>query len=184
MLAPALERIRRAGLISAGMLETTRLATAVATTAGCHRSHDGTVANFKVWALETAGAGGAAGYGSHLHRDVDALRILEETERAVDHCERGKNPLALDAGLYDVVFEPAATAELLEWLSLIAFGAAEVEQGGSPMRLGQGITGEAITITEDPLDASDLGFGAPFDREGTPRRTVVTASGANKALSK
>ena len=177
MLAPALARIAKAGLVSAGMLETTRQASAVATTAGCHRSHDGTVANFKVWALETAGGGGAAGYGSHLHRDVGALRILEETERAVDHCERGKNPLALDAGLYDVVFEPAAAAELLEWLSLIAFGAGEVEQGGSPMRLGESITGENITITEDPLDASDLGFCAPFDREGTPRRTVGLIEG-------
>jgi predicted Zn-dependent protease len=34
------------------------------------------------------------------------------------------------------------------------------------------ITGEPVDIAEDPLDASDLGFGTPFDREGTPRQRV------------
>src|SRR5205807_2529081 len=81
-LAPAMEAIRAAGLVSAGALETSSYALAVATTRGCARRHEGTVASFKVWALETPGAGGAAGYGGHMHRDVSALRIAEETERA------------------------------------------------------------------------------------------------------
>ncbi|MDP9151565.1 MAG: metallopeptidase TldD-related protein [Myxococcota bacterium] len=174
-LAPVLLAVERAGLVSAGMLETTRTSTAVATTRGCALSHDASVASFRVWALETAGAGGAAGYGGHLHRDVGALRIGEETERAIRICQMSRDPVSLDEGAYDVVLEPEAVTELLEWLSAVAFGAPEVEQGSSPVagRLQTRITGESVGIVEDPLDASDLGFGTPFDREGTPRQRVT-----------
>jgi predicted Zn-dependent protease len=173
-LAPVLEAIRDAGLVSAGMLETTHAAHAVATTHGCARTHDASIASFRVWALETAGAGGAAGYGGQVHRDVSALRLDEETERAIRICRMSRDPVSLDAGTYDVVMEPEAVTELLEWLAMIAFAAPEVEQGSSPLagRLGERITGEGVDIVEDPLDASDLGFGAPFDREGTRRRRV------------
>jgi predicted Zn-dependent protease len=173
-LAPVLQAVRAAGFVSAGMLETTSVAHALATTRGCARSHDATIAAFRVWALETAGAGGAAGYGGHVHRDVRELRIAEETERAVRICGRSRDPVSLDAGNYDVVLEPEAVVELMEWLAMIAFAAPEVEQGTSPIagRLGQRITGEGIDVTEDPLDPSELGFGVPFDREGTPRRRV------------
>jgi PmbA protein len=174
-LRPAMDAVRSAGLVSAGALETAVHSLAVATTHGCARRHDATVASFKIWALETPGAGGAAGYGGHMHRDVGALAIADETARAVDIAERSKRPSALDEGTYDVVFEPAALSELLEWLATIAFGAAEVENGTSPLaaRMGEVITGTDVSLTEDPNDPSPLGFGAPFDREGTARRRVA-----------
>jgi len=178
MLAPVLSRIRAAGLVAAGMLESQLVSTAVATTNGCARSHDETIATFKGWALETPGAGGAAGYGGHMHRSIAALDASGETERAIRMCALGKNPTELDEGRYDVVLEPAAMAELLEWLSSIAFGAPEVEQGGSPMRLGERITGERVTIREDStLDDPAFGFGTPFDREGTMRRSIALIEG-------
>jgi predicted Zn-dependent protease len=51
-------------------------------------------------------------------------------------------------------------------------------------RIGERITGEAITIEEDPLDPSDLGLAAPFDREGTWRRkvTIVERGDAREVL--
>jgi PmbA protein len=173
-LAPLLASIRAAGLVSAGYLETSTASVAVATTRGCARAHDSTMATYKVWALETPGAGGAAGYGGHLHKDVGALRLAEETDRAIRIAKMSRNPASLDAGVYDVVMEPPAVSELLEWLATITFGAPEVEQGTSALagRIGDLITGEHVDIVEDPLDPSDLGFGAPFDREGTWRRKV------------
>jgi predicted Zn-dependent protease len=173
-LASAMNAIRAAGLVSAGALETSVYSTAVATTRGCARSHDATVALFKTWALETPGAGGAAGYGGQLHRDVRVLDLAAETERAIRIAKASRDPIAIDAGSYDVVMEPAAVSELFEWLATIAFSASDVEQGTSPVagRAGERITGESITITEDAVDPSDLGFGAPFDREGTARRRV------------
>jgi predicted Zn-dependent protease len=183
LLRPVLERIGAAGLVAAGLLETIVDDVAVATTAGCARAHRATSANFKVWATETAGATGASGVAGHLARDVGALRIEAETERAIERCLRGRSASALDQGDYDVVFEPGAVAELLEWLSAIGFGAPELEQGTSPMRLGERVTGEAITITEDPLATDATGFAVPFDREGTPRQRIpLVERGIAKAV--
>jgi PmbA protein len=182
---PVLHAVRSAGLVSAGMLETTRASHAVATTRGCLRSHDATLAAFRVWALETPGAGGAAGYGGAVHRDVRALQLEEETARAVRVCKASRAPASLDEGEYDVVFEPEAVAELLEWLSTIAVGAPEVEQGTSALagHLGERITGEAVSLVEDPLDVSELGFGVPFDREGTWRQRVpIVERGMARAI--
>src|ERR1700733_11193 len=75
-LLPVMRAIGRAGLVSAGTLETRITTLAVTTTRGLSRSHASTLANFKVWALETPGAGGAAGYGGHTHRDVNALDLM------------------------------------------------------------------------------------------------------------
>jgi PmbA protein len=175
LLMPALDAIRSAGLVSAGLLETSTSALAVATTAGCARSHDSTAATFKVWALETPGAGGAAGYGGQLSLDVDALDLRAEAERAIRIATMSRDPIMLDAGTYDVVMEPEAISELFEWLATTTFTAPEVEQGTSAVagRAGARVTGEAITITEDPLQSGALGFAAPFDREGTSRRRVA-----------
>ena len=176
MLAPVLDRVRAAGFVAAGMLESRRSSVAVATTEGCARSHDGTTASFKVWALETPGAGGAAGYGGAMHPSLGALPLERETERAVRMCALGRNPVELDAGRYDVVVEPAAIAELVEWLAAISFGAPEVEQGTSPLsgRLGERITGERVTLREDAISNDPaFAFGVPFDREGTLRRPLA-----------
>jgi len=185
-LAPVLDAIRDAGLVSAGMLETTSVSQAMATTGGCARSHDSTLASFRVWALATPGAGGAAGYGGQVHGDIAALRLAEETERAIRVCRMSREPTSLEAGSYDVVMEPEAVTELLEWLAAIAFAAPEVEQGTSPMagRLGERITGDGVDLVEDPLcDDPALGFGAPFDREGTwKRRIPLVEKGVARAI--
>jgi predicted Zn-dependent protease len=47
-LMPLLASIRAAGLVSAGYLETSTASIAVATTRGCARAHDGTMASYKV----------------------------------------------------------------------------------------------------------------------------------------
>jgi predicted Zn-dependent protease len=174
LLAPALQKIAARKLVSAGVLETSSGATVVATTGGCERAHDDSVASFRIWALETPGAGGAAGFGSSMHRDITKLEIATETEHAISRCELGKNPREQEAGTYDVVFEPAAVCELMEWLGMIAFAASEVEQGSSALagRIGEKLTGEHVTIAENPVDQGDLGFGAPFDCEGTLRRKI------------
>jgi predicted Zn-dependent protease len=169
-LAPVLSAIRDAGLVSAGMLETTAVSHAMATTGGCARSYDATLASFRVWALATPGAGGPAGYGGQVHADVGALRLAEETERAIRVCRMSKEPASLEAGSYDVVMEPEAVTELLEWLAAI--------------RLGERITGEGVDLVEDPLsDDPALGFGAPFDREGTwKRRVPLVENGVARAI--
>jgi predicted Zn-dependent protease len=157
------------------MLETGAHAVAIATTRGCARAHDGTQASLRVWALEDAAGRGASGHGAHLVRDVRDLAVDRAVEEAVRFARQGKDPKTADAGTWDVVMEPPAVAELLEWLSAITFAAPEIEQGTSAFAAGLGarVTGEDVTIVEHPLDSSELGFGDPFDREGTPREEVT-----------
>jgi len=173
LLAPVFDRIRKAGLLATGALDTTTRVEAVATTHGLVRSHRSTLATFKVWALESAGAKGASGHGMCAHVDVSRLDLAAETEIAVADALRSKNPGALPAGRYDTVLGPLAFAELIEWLSMIGLGARELEQGLSPLsgRMGERITSDAFSVTEDPT--SDLALASPFDREGVARRHQV-----------
>jgi predicted Zn-dependent protease len=81
-------------------------------------------------------------------------------------------------GEYDVVLEPHAVAELLEWLALTAFGARSLEDGSSALagRTGERITGD-LTVYDDALGGEDGCPTAPFDAEGTPRRRVTFIDG-------
>ena len=137
-----------------------------------HALTRGTSATFKIWALDNAGAGGAAGHGHDAAVDVAQLDLRRETERAIEDCLRGRAPIALPAGEYDTVLEAPAVAELIEWLGMIGFGAREFQQGGSPLsgRLGERISGAALGVGEDP--AAEQGFAAPFDRDGVTRERV------------
>lgn len=171
-LQPVLAEVEKAGLVATGVLDTTQSVLAVATSHGLTRSHASTLATFKVWALESGGAGGAAGHGISADIDVDRLEIESETARAIRDALASRSPIALEPGRYDVVLEPAAVAELIEWLGFIAFGARELSQGSSPLagRIGERISGPALDVTEDPL--GPLSFADPFDREGVARRRV------------
>jgi predicted Zn-dependent protease len=181
----ALERIRSAGMLSAGMLETTTHEIAVASSRGAARSHRGTSAGFRVWALDDAAGRGASGHAARLARDVRDLDVDEATSEALAVAKRSKDRGKVEAGHWDVVMEAPAVAELLEWLGIIAFSAADFEQGKSPLsgRIGERITGERVTIIENPLDEGPLGFADPFDREGTTRRRIdLVARGVAKSV--
>lgn len=171
----AITRIRDAGLVAAGIVETSAWSVAVATTNGCERAHDGTSAELRVWALEDPLGRGSSGHGSHLTRDVSRLEVERETEDAIRIAVDGRNAGGVDAGTYDVVMEPPAVAELLEWLSMIGLGAPEVETGTSFLagRIGERVTGEQVTLVEDPCSTDDGVLAEPFDREGTARRSVI-----------
>jgi PmbA protein len=170
----ALDRIAGAGMLSAGMLETSTHDVVIASTHGVARTHRGTTAGFRVWALDDAAGRGASGHAARLSRDVRELDVDEAAEEALAIAKRGKDRGKVDAGSWDVVMEAPAIAELLEWLGMIAFSAADFEQGKSPLsgRIGERITGERVTIVENPLDEGPFGFADPFDREGTTRRRV------------
>ena len=158
---------------------------ALATTRGCARSHDATVASLQRLGARDAGRGRRRGVRrQRAPRRARAARSRRRPSAPSASAATRAIPASLDAGTYDVVLEPEAVAELLEWLATIAFGAPEVEQGTSPLagRLGERITGEGIDLVEDPLDSDPtLGFGVPFDREGTWRRRVPARRGRRRA---
>lgn len=171
-LGPLFERAAAAGLTMSGTLETTRFEAAVATSAGQGVHGRGAFATTRLFALSPDGS---SGYAGAMDRDFDALPLPALAERAIDRCVRSRAPRALGPGTYDVVIEPAAVAELLEWMNVTGFGAHEVENGSSFLagREGERITGEAITIVDDAPAAARAGLAVAFDREGTPSRRVT-----------
>jgi len=175
LAARIIDRVASEGLIAAGFLETSCHSVAIATTSGARRAHDGAVAELRIWALDDPGGQGASGHGSHLCRDVSRLEVDREVEAAIRTAIDSRDPGHVDAGPWDVVMEPAAIAELLEWLGMVGAGAPEVEQGTSFLagRVGERVTGAGVSVVEDPLGDDEGIVADPFDREGTPRRAVA-----------
>lgn len=174
-VGPVVDAIRGHGLIAAATVQTIHKSAAVVTTHGLSRGHRAAVAAARVWALETAGKGGAAGFDSALGRTLRDLDMARVAERAIRDARDAKTTRSLPAGTYDVVLEPEAVASVLEWLGYIAFGAPEVEEGSSFLagRIGEKVTGEGVTLIDDPLSDHPALACASFDREGIARRKVT-----------
>ena len=165
------------GLVSAGMLETTRASLA--------RGHDARLRArarrrrsraSSVWALETPGRGRRGGLRrAHAPRRRRARDSRRRPSARSAICKLSREPASLDAGTYDVVLEPEAVGELLEWLGdhrvRRARGRAGDEPAGRPARRAHHRRGDHAR-RRTRYDPGELGFGAPFDREGTWRRRV------------
>lgn len=176
-IAPAFAACARAGMTAAGSCSTGVTTVAVATSAGARRLYRGTRARFDLIASDGAASGRRSRDGrawSAVRADHDAL-----VDDAVARAARSRAPSPLAPGAYDVVLEPHAVAELLEWLALTSLGARAVEDGSSALagRIGEALTGGALTIYDDALGGEDGCPTAPFDAEGTPRRRVVCLDG-------
>ena len=101
--------------------------------------------------------------------DLGALgrEAIEKARLRVDSAEE------IEPGPYDVILEPPAIAEVLDWLNMIAFSGQSYEDGSSFLveNLGRKVLSEQLTLTDDSIDGGFLPF--PFDLEGLPRRRVT-----------
>ena len=157
-------------LKASGAFRTSIVSVAVANTSGTRQYYDATDAFLSVFANDADGVSGSMeGYAVSFD-DVDAEAMARV---AVDKCKAAANPIAVDPGPIDVILEPRASAEILEWLNFTAFGAKQIQEGQSFMtgRIDEKVMGEAITIYDDGGDTS--GIPIPFDFEGVPKKRVV-----------
>jgi PmbA protein len=78
----------------------------------------------------------------------------------------------IDPGVYGVVLEPYAFADVLDYFSHDSFGALGLLDKRSYLtdRLGEKVFDEKISIADDALDPR--GLPKAFDFEGTPKRRV------------
>ncbi len=111
---------------------------------------------------------GWADYASSKVSDINAEAVADE---AVGKAVRSRNPQRMEPGDYDVILEEYAVADMLDYLNFIGIGAQALQEGRSFMKLGEKITGDNITITDDALDPA--GFPFPFDFEGYPRQKLT-----------
>jgi len=123
----------------------------------------------------------SSGYASAVSRRISDIDFKTLAKTAVDKCKLSQNPQALEPGEYEVILEPAAVAEVMEWLNYTGFGSKSFQQGTSFLasRIGRKITSEKITIYDNALDPKAIAF--PFDFEGVPKKRVMLI---NKGVAK
>jgi PmbA protein len=158
------------GVAVSGAYRASQVSIAVANTSGTEQHYDATDVYLSVFATDDDGiSGSAADYAVDVG-DIDAEALARV---AVEKCKAAASPVAIDAGNYDVILEPRATGEIMEWLNFTAFGAKQVQEGMSFManRIGEKVMGDLVTIVDDGTDPT--GVPIPFDFEGVPKRRVT-----------
>lgn len=115
----------------------------------------------------------SSGYAAGTSRRVNDLKIDMLAKRAVKKCELSQNPQQTEPGEYEVILEPAAVAEMMEWINYVSLGSKSFDQGTSFLagRIGKKLTSDMITLYDDALDTKSMAF--PFDLEGVPKKKVV-----------
>lgn len=162
------EEADRQGLEASGALSTQLDELSVLNSLGVELSHSAT------WSVLTAvvSSKDSSGYAACCSADLGEIRAKEVAREAVEKCLKGRNPVEIETGRYDVLLEEYAVEEILDWLSYIGFGAVRYQDGRSFMsgRIGEGIMGEKVSIYDDGLDVT--AHPLPFDFEGVPKEKV------------
>jgi predicted Zn-dependent protease len=166
------DRGRARGVQFAGAFGTAASSVACGNTHGVRRYCIMTASEGTVIAIK----GAESGYATAISRGlVDIVALGDEATLkatlAEEHIED------IEPGAFDVILEPPATAEVMEWLNMIAFTGQSFDDGSSFFvgNLGKRTMGENCTITDDALDESFMPF--PFDVEGLPKRIVRIIDG-------
>jgi PmbA protein len=167
-LGLAIDAAQSQGAILAGIIGRRGGVRAVVNTQGLVRAGRGTSA----YARFIANCGEGSGHGGALVGSEALLDLPALAAKAAGVARAAKNPISLPAGRYDVVLEPEAVIELLEWFSGIAFGARAWEEGRSFLsgRKGEKITGPYVNMYDPGPDA--LTLPVSFDNEGVARKRV------------
>ena len=170
----------------AGYLEANAGARAIVNSSGLFAYHRSTEASLSTTVRTPDGTG--SGWASAGARNWGAIDPAALGVRAAQKAVASRNPTAIEPGMYTVVLEPQAVADLVPQLGG-AFNARSADEGRSPFskkgggtRLGEKIADERVTIYSDPTDADLL--AAPFDGEGLPvQRRVWIEKGVLKNLT-
>jgi PmbA protein len=123
-------------------------------------------------ALVVAADEHGSGYAEHTAWSAGGIDPSAVAREAAEKAQRTRGAGEIDPGVYRVVLEPYAFADLLDYFSHDSFGALGLLDKRSYFtdRLGQKAFDEKISITDDALDPR--GLPKAFDFEGTPKRSV------------
>jgi len=167
----AVDSCKKEGLSAAGLFKTGSKVSAVVNSLGTVAYFAETVAEFSLTASDDAAS--ASGAAVAYNRDANKLDLFQLVETAVRKAVLSRNPQPHPAGEYNVILEPAAVGQLLLFMGFLGFSGKSFAGGRGFMagKIGEKITGEQITIIEDPF-AEEMA-GMPFDYEGVPKKRVV-----------
>ena len=107
---------------------------------------------------------------AHKLADLDPGQLRRDLAFMVEHYQND-TPQQLPIGNYDIVFGPAATAEMVSFMNWIGFNGGLMKRGFSFMKeenVGQKVFSERITLSDDPEQLATF----PFKRDfmGIPRK--------------
>jgi PmbA protein len=108
-----------------------------------------------------------------LAHDVSSIDFQRVAAKALERCALNRNQQEMPPGQYDVILEPACLAEVMEWLSFVAFGSNSFIEGRSFLagKLGERSMGENVTIYDSVREPEAQGL--PFDLQGFPKQKVT-----------
>ena len=159
-------------LFVAGFLEANAGAVAIATSKGLFAYHRSTDVNLGT-TVRTPDATGS-GWASSGARDWGLVDPASLGAVAARKAVASRAPQAIEPGMYTVVLEPQAVADMLPQL-MGSFNARNTDEGrgtfskrGGGTRVGEKIADERVTLLSNPTDPELL--TTPFDGEGLPTR--------------
>ncbi len=140
-----------------------------ANSAGLSRSFERTRAGFSL----TVQGKDSSGWSEAMGPRVSDMNLDALTARAIQKCQASASPGEIEPGAYEVILEPAAVFDLMEFLYWGGFTGRAYEEGDtwSAGLLGKKIFGENVSIRDDYSDARNP--GAPWDEEGVPREKLL-----------
>ncbi len=173
------QRARKRGLVASGAYNSEVFEIGVANSLGLFAYTLGTEFSFNTVIMSDTGSGYAAGISWQLENfDLEALG-----EEAMDKALRSRNPREIPPGIYPVILQEYAVADMVATLAYLGMGALAVQEGRSFMcdNFGKQIMAPLISIWDDGLDPS--GLPKPFDFEGVPKQKVmIIENGIAKAV--
>jgi predicted Zn-dependent protease len=175
-----------ANIFVAGFLQANAGASAVATSRGLFAYHRSSSANLGITARTPDGTG--SGWSNAGARDWSKVDAAALGRTASAKAAASRNPKAIEPGLYTVVLEPAAVADIMGNL-LGTFNARNNDEGrgtfskpGGGTKLGEKIGDARVTMYSDPADPDLL--AQPFSDDGTPvKRVTYVENGILKEFS-
>jgi predicted Zn-dependent protease len=172
-------------VVGAGFHQASGSLSAGATQPGNFYQHRASVAGLSVTARTPEGNG--SGYFARNHFDVAKLDTARIAREAIQKALRSREPRTLDAGVYTVVLEPQAVADLLEYFPRY-FDARSADEGRSPFsapgnktRRGERVFDERLNLYSDPWHPELP--GSPAAQSGIPAQKVyLVRSGVLETL--
>ncbi len=101
---------------------------------------------------------------AHRRSELDATTLRRELGLLVEHYTTGE-PRQLPLGSYDIVFGPAATAEMLSFMNWIGFNGGPMKRGYSFLseeNVGQRVLSDKLTLVDDPSRRETFPFKRDF----------------------
>ncbi len=169
-----LKQSEKEKVISAGFHQTRALTEAFATKNKNFGFEQRTIVSLSMTARTPDGA--SSGYFARSHFDINRLDTARIARESIRKATEGRDSKTIEPGVYTVILEPQAVADLLGGLAF-QFNARNAEEGRSPYsltsgktKLGQKIFDERINIYSDPWNAELP--ASPSVQSGIPAQKI------------